>query len=96
MMKISEDDVSHIAVLSRLKLSEDEKKKFQGQLNSILIYVEQLNEIDTGNVEPTSHILNVENVFRDDINERSLSVDESLSNSPDRSENFYKVPKIID
>jgi aspartyl-tRNA(Asn)/glutamyl-tRNA(Gln) amidotransferase subunit C len=95
-MKISEEDVSHIAELSRLKLTEEEKKKFQHQLNNILVYVDQLNEIDTGSVEPTSHILRVENVFRDDIIESSISVDEALANAPGRSGNFYKVPQIID
>ncbi len=95
-MKISDDDVSHIASLSRLELSDEEKVKFRKQLNNILIYVDQLNEVDTVDVNPTSHVLNIENVYRHDKNKDSISADDALANSPDRSENFYRVPKIIE
>ncbi|MEE9523776.1 MAG: Asp-tRNA(Asn)/Glu-tRNA(Gln) amidotransferase subunit GatC [Thermodesulfovibrionales bacterium] len=95
-MKISDEDVSHIASLSRLKLSEEEKVKFQKQLNNILVYVDQLSDVDTEDVDPTSHVLNIENVFREDNKRDSTSADDALANSPDRSDNFYRVPKIIE
>jgi aspartyl-tRNA(Asn)/glutamyl-tRNA(Gln) amidotransferase subunit C len=95
-MKISDDDVTHIASLSRLELSEEEKVKFQKQLSNILVYVDQLKEVETKDVKPTSHALDIENVFREDNKRDSTSADDALANSPDRSGNFYRVPKIIE
>jgi aspartyl-tRNA(Asn)/glutamyl-tRNA(Gln) amidotransferase subunit C len=89
-------DVEHIAHLARLRLSEAEKEKFGAQLSSILAYVEKLNELDTSGVEPTSHVLAIGNVMRDDALRPSLSADEALLNAPDRADNFYRVPKIIE
>jgi aspartyl-tRNA(Asn)/glutamyl-tRNA(Gln) amidotransferase subunit C len=89
-------DVEHIAHLARLRLSEAEKEKFGVQLSSILAYVEKLNELDTSGVEPTSHVLAIGNVMRDDALRPSLSADEALLNAPDRADNFYRVPKIIE
>jgi aspartyl-tRNA(Asn)/glutamyl-tRNA(Gln) amidotransferase subunit C len=69
---------------------------FQKQLTSILGYVEKLNEIDTEDIAPTAHVLRMENVFRDDSERDSLSVEDALMNAPERAGNFYQVPKIID
>lgn len=95
-MKITEDEVKHIVKLSRLTLSEEELSAYSGQLNSIIGYVEQLNTIDTSGIEPTSHVLPINNVMRDDMQAPSLSGDEALGNAPDRADNFYRVPKIIE
>ncbi len=92
-MKIS---VEHIAKLSRMNLSEDEKKKFGAQLESILVYIEKLNEIKTENTEATSHVLELSNVMRDDSAKESLQRESSLANAPDHTEKFYRVPKIIE
>lgn len=89
-------DVKHIAHLARLRLSEEEKEKFGVQLSSILTYVEKLNELDTSGVEPTSHVLAIGNVMREDALRPSLSTDEALRNAPDRADDFYRVPKIIE
>ncbi|MCL4475269.1 MAG: Asp-tRNA(Asn)/Glu-tRNA(Gln) amidotransferase subunit GatC [Nitrospirae bacterium] len=89
-------DVEHIAHLARLRLSEEEKEKFGVQLSSILTYVEKLNELDTSGVEPTSHVLAIGNVMREDALRPSLSTDEALRNAPDRADDFYRVPKIIE
>ena len=66
-MKISKEEIEHIAVLARLSLTEEEKELFGSQLSGILGYMEQLNELDTKDVEPTSHVLALENVMREDI-----------------------------
>jgi aspartyl-tRNA(Asn)/glutamyl-tRNA(Gln) amidotransferase subunit C len=89
-------DVEHIAHLARLRLTPEEKAKFGAQLNSILTYVEKLNELDTAGVEPTSHVLALSDVMREDKVRISLSRDEALMNAPDRSDDFYRVPKIIE
>ena len=95
-MKITKEQIQHIAVLSRLNLSEEEKDLYGSQLSSILDYVDQLNELDTRETEPTSHVLSLSNVMRDDILTSSLPGEEALKNAPSRSENFYRVPRIIE
>ncbi len=95
-MKISKTDVEHIAMLARLKLSEDEKITYSEQLSNILDYIDKLNELDTADVEPTSHVLEITNVFREDKLQESLHPDEALNNAPDRKDNFYRVPRIIE
>jgi aspartyl-tRNA(Asn)/glutamyl-tRNA(Gln) amidotransferase subunit C len=95
-MKITKEQIQHIAVLSRLNLSEEEKDLFGSQLSSILDYVDQLNELDTRETEPTSHVMSLSNVMRDDIPASSLPREEALKNAPSHSENFYRVPKIIE
>jgi aspartyl-tRNA(Asn)/glutamyl-tRNA(Gln) amidotransferase subunit C len=89
-------DVEHIAHLAKLRLSEEEEDTFGAQLSSILAYVEKLNELDTSGAEPTSHVLAMSNVMREDILRPSLPTDEALLNAPDRTDNFYRVPKIIE
>ena len=88
--------IDHIAMLARLKLTNDEKEVFSGQLDSIIEYINKLNELDTKNIEPTAHVLDLKNVFRDDELRPSLPVDNALRNAPERMENFYQVPKIIE
>ncbi len=93
---ITEDVVRHVARLSRLELAPDEVERFRKQLERILDYVAQLNEVDTDGVQPTTHVLtSMKNVFRDDNVRPSLSPDEALSNAPARHQDFFKVPKVI-
>lgn len=94
-MKISKADVEHIAMLARLRLSEEEKETYSEQLSKILDYIEKLNQLDTSDVEPTSHVLEITNVFREDEPAQSLPPDDALKNAPDRKGNFYRVPRII-
>ncbi len=89
-------DVEHIAHLARLRLSVEEKEKFAAQLTDILQYVEKLGELDTSGIEPTSHVLAIGNVMRDDTLGTSLSEDEALMNAPDKTEHLYRVPRIIE
>lgn len=92
-MKIS---VEHIARLARLSVSEEEKQLFGPQLNNILGYMEKLNELDTKDVGPTSHVLSLSNVMRDDMPGNSIPREEALMNAPDHTDKFYRVPKIIE
>lgn len=89
-------EVEHIAHLSRLSISEKEKEKFSQQLGSILGYVKKLDELDASGIEPTSHVIEMSNVMREDSLKPSLSKDEALMNAPDRTGDFYRVPKIIE
>lgn len=95
-MKISKEEVEHVAVLARLKFSEKEIGRFVGQLNNILGYMEQLERLDTSRVSPTFHAVAQKNVFREDAVQPSLSIELTLSNGPDPDRGFFRVPKIIE
>ncbi|MDD5491327.1 MAG: Asp-tRNA(Asn)/Glu-tRNA(Gln) amidotransferase subunit GatC [bacterium] len=95
-MKITKKEVEYVARLARLSLNEAEKEKMTAQLDSILQYVDTLNKLDTKNVEPTSHVLPLNNVWREDATRPSTLRDEILANAPDQSEGFYKVKKVIE
>ncbi len=95
-MKITRKEVEHVASLARLALKEEEMEQFTEQLSEILTYVEKLNELDTQNVEPTSHVLPVNNVMREDEATISLERRKALANAPDRTEEFFRVPKVIE
>lgn len=95
-MKISKEEVKHIAKLSRLSLSETEMETFGVQLNTIIEHMEHLNGIETSGIEPTSHVIPLRNVMRDDLPAASLSIKDALKNAPDSTEKFYRVPKIIE
>ena len=88
-------DVEKVAQLSMLTLTNNEKNLFSEQLNTILEYINKLNELDTSEVEPTSHVLSLKNVYREDISRSSLPQEEALQNAPDAYDGFYRVPKII-
>ncbi len=92
---IDEAQVRHIALLSRLDCDDAEIKKFSGDLNAILGYVEKLQELDTEDVEPTSHALKLRNVFRQDDVRPSLSNDAALANAPEKEAGHFKTPPII-
>jgi aspartyl-tRNA(Asn)/glutamyl-tRNA(Gln) amidotransferase subunit C len=93
---ITREDVEHVAELARLELTATEKEQFIAQLNSILTYIEKLSELNTAHVEPTSHVLPMSNVFRDDRVRPSLDRDRVLQNAPQESHFFFKVPRIIE
>jgi aspartyl-tRNA(Asn)/glutamyl-tRNA(Gln) amidotransferase subunit C len=95
-MQITKEEIEHIAVLARLRFSEEEKELFGSQLSSILDYVEKLNELDTKDIEPTSHVLSLNNVMRDDSQAVSLPREDALVNALSHTEKFYRVPKIIE
>ncbi|MEK7683241.1 MAG: Asp-tRNA(Asn)/Glu-tRNA(Gln) amidotransferase subunit GatC, partial [Nitrospirota bacterium] len=88
-MKIS---VEYISKLARLSVSEKEREAFSAQLQGILSYMEKLNELDTKDVEPTSHVVSLSNVMRDDVQRDSISREDALANAPDHTDKFYRVP----
>jgi len=94
-MKISPDEVEHVARLARLEVSPNEKEDLTRRMNRILQYVEKLNELDTTGVSPTSHAIDLENAFRDDAVEVSLPRDASLENAPESNGAEFVVPRII-
>lgn len=93
--KITEQQVRHIAKLSRLNCTDDEICQFAGQLGAILEYIAQLDKLDTGDTEPLAHCLAIKNVFRADEPGVSLSNDEVLANAPQRDGEFFAVPKVL-
>ena len=95
-MKITKEQIAHVAKLAKLTVSEEEKEKLTLQMEQILNYVGQLNELNTDGVEPTSHAILLENVFRDDEAKPSLPIEAALRNAPDQENGFFKVPKVIE
>lgn len=95
-MKITRKEVEHVAKLARLALKEEEMEQFTDQLSDILTYVEKLNELDTRDVEPTSHVLPVKIFLREDELSASIERQRALGNAPDRTEEFFRVPKVIE
>ncbi len=94
-MSVTKADVENIAKLARLSVTEEEKEKFVDQVNQILTYVEKLNEIDTDDIEPLSHTLDLKNVFREDVVKPSLSQEKALENAPAKTDRFFRVPKVV-
>ncbi len=94
-MSVTIKDVEYIAELARLEFTDAEKETFTHQLNTILSYIEQLNKLDTTDVEPLSHVIQLQNVFREDEVKPGLTREEALQNAPSRNEEFFKVPKVI-
>lgn len=95
-MSITIQDVEHVAKLARLRLSEQEKEQFTGQLNAILKYAEKLNELDTDDVQATSHVLTITNVMREDTIRQSIPVEVALRNAPDEEDGQFRVPAVIE
>lgn len=95
MSRISIDQVKHVANLARLAITEEEAEKFTKQLAAIITFAEELNELDTENVEPTSHVLDIKNVLREDIPQKGLPREEVLKNAPEEQDGQFKVPSIL-
>ena len=87
--------VRHIAKLGRIELAEEQVEALGDQLASILEYFNKLQELDTDNVEPLVHPVELSNVLADDVVGSSLTPEKALANAPERDENFFKVPKVI-
>lgn len=96
-MSVSKEEVEKIAKLAKLKLSDEGILKLQQEMNKILDYMDAINEIPSlDDVEPLYNINNNENVFRNDEKGVSIPREEALKNAPDKMENFFRVPKVID
>ena len=89
---IDRDQVLHVAKLARLRLSDEEVDRMAGELSKILEHVETMNELDLEGVEPTSHVVDLTNVLRDDVPRPSLSREVALEQAPDATESGFRVP----
>ncbi len=95
-MKIDKNTINKIARLSRIKLDDKESEDYIKDLNSILDWVEQLNEVNTENIEPLSNISSSILPTREDVSKDANSSDEILENAPDKLEGFFAVPKVVE
>lgn len=94
-MKITNEEAKKIALLSRLEFSPEDLEKMRDSMNSILTYMEELNQYDTTDVAPTVHAVEQYNVMREDVPHTSFTNEEALMNAPDAEDGYFKVPKII-
>ena len=95
-LKLSHDEVRHIALLARLGLDEEEVEKFRAQLSTILENFEILQEVDTTDVPPTAHVVEMENVIRDDEVDPSFPQSEVLANAPREEDGFFRVRAVLE
>jgi aspartyl-tRNA(Asn)/glutamyl-tRNA(Gln) amidotransferase subunit C len=95
-MSLTREDVAKVALLARLRIGPDELEMFTGQLNQIVGFVAQLQELDTLDVEPLAHGVEVRNVFRDDVRGPSLPREEALANAPKRDGDSFLVPAVLE
>jgi aspartyl-tRNA(Asn)/glutamyl-tRNA(Gln) amidotransferase subunit C len=95
-MALTPDEVAKVALLARLRLRPDELGPFTSQLNSIVDYVAQLQSLDTSNVEPLAHGVELRNVFREDRVEPSLPREAALQNAPKRNDHSFLVPAVLE
>ncbi len=95
-MKLSREEIQRVAMLARLRLTAEEEERFTEQLDKILQYMDKLNQLDTSEVQPLAHAVDIVNAFREDKVTNRLNVDALLANAPARDETFFRVPKIIE
>jgi len=97
-MQLSKDEIQHIAKLARLELSDEELKKYGGQLSAVLNYIDQLKEVDVKGVEPTAQVTGLENVLREDKARDwdEKEIEEALADAPEREDRFIKVKRVIE
>lgn len=95
-MSFTEKDVDYISGLARIRLSDEDKKKFTVQLHTVLEYIDKLSELDTESVEPTAHILPVNNVFREDRVVPSKNTELAIQQSPLLMDGLFEVPRVIE
>jgi aspartyl-tRNA(Asn)/glutamyl-tRNA(Gln) amidotransferase subunit C len=93
--KVTPELVRHVARLARLQLSDEHLARLATQLESILQYVDQIEQVDVTGTEPMAHALPLHNVFREDVIEPSLPLEKVLQNAPDSDGPYFKVPKIL-
>lgn len=95
MENISKEQVKHVADLARLVFTDEEAEKLSVELKGIINYAEQLNEVDTSDVEPTTHVLNLVNVMRKDEPKEWTTQEDVLKNAPDHENGHFRVPSIL-
>jgi aspartyl-tRNA(Asn)/glutamyl-tRNA(Gln) amidotransferase subunit C len=95
-MNITKETIQYVAKLARLNMSDEESIKMMHDMEGILEHVEKLNELDTSEVEPISHVMPVYNVYREDVVMPSLDRDKILANAPTTESGCFKVPKVVE
>ena len=95
-MKVTKEDLQNVAVLSRLAIPADQEEKYIDQMDKILTYMDNLSELDTENVKPTTYALPMQNVFRKDEVKASLDREAALANAPLKEDGYFKVPKVLE
>lgn len=95
-MSVSEKEVRYVADLARLQLSDEEVKSLSGDMNKILGYMDLLNEVDTTNVEPLEHVIEMDSRLRKDEAKPTITHEEALKNAPDADSDYFRVPKVIE
>ncbi len=95
-MSITKEEVRYIAQLARLQFTAVEEDRLAQEMNTMLAYVDQLNELDTTSVAPMAHVLDLSNVVRKDVRDERISQEDALRNAPDADGVFFRVPKVID
>ncbi len=95
LMAISKEEVRHIAKLARLEFTEEEEEVLAGDMSRILDYMDMLNELDTSEVEPMTHVLDLAHDMRTDSVEKRISQEDALKNAPDTDGEYFRVPKVI-
>lgn len=93
---ISDETIEYVGILVKLELSREEKEEAKRDMGRMLDYIDKLNELDTTDVEPMSHIFPVSNVFREDVVRNGDDRENSLANAPERTEEAFVVPKTIE
>ncbi|MDH3973275.1 MAG: Asp-tRNA(Asn)/Glu-tRNA(Gln) amidotransferase subunit GatC [Deltaproteobacteria bacterium] len=95
-MTLKKDDINKVAHLARLELSQGQVDSLTKDMNNIIGYIDKLAELETENIEPTSHAVPVTNAFREDALKEYFTVEKGLANAPDGEDGSFKVPKVID
>lgn len=95
-MSVTKKDVNYVADLARLQLSEDETESLVSDMNQILDHITTLEELDTSDVEPLEHVIDLEYRLRDDKAKEPLSHEDALKNAPDADTDYFRVPRVID
>jgi len=95
-MSLSKDDVRKIAYLARIRVPEERLEPLAGELNNIVGWVEQLQEVDTNGVEPMTSVVDIETPMRDDVVTDGDVMEKVLANAPDRNDAFFGVPKVVE
>ncbi len=95
-MSVTRDDVAYMANLARLKVTEDEIDQFQSDMNKILGYMDLLNQVDTSDVAPLDHVIELPPVYRKDEARQPLDHDDALKNAPDADSDYFRVPRVIE
>ena len=94
--RITDETIEYVSILAKLELSEEEKKKAKSDMNEMVGFFDQLNELDTSQIEPMSHIFPLQNVFREDVITNADEREQILRNAPEQKDNMFVVPKTIE